>query len=192
MGTGRAGRGPGVIGVCKRGGDVVLVPGASGGVGTSAVQLARARGAQVIAVTSALKSAQLLALGATRTLARHNDLVDALGSDSVDVVIDVVGGRHWPSLFDVLRPGGRCAVAGAIGSAQVEIDLRTLYLKGLSVFGCTVLGPQVFAQLIARVEAAQIGSLVALTFPLERIVEAQQAFMAKSHTGKVVLTMDTP
>jgi NADPH:quinone reductase-like Zn-dependent oxidoreductase len=170
-------------------GDRVLVTGASGGVGSAAVQLAKARASRVIAVTSSAKSADVLGLGAERTLAREDSIVDALGSGSIDVVIDLVAGAQWPELLDVLRPGGRYAVAGAIGGPLVELDVRTLYLKDLSLFGCTVLEPEVFPNLIAHIECGRIAPVVAETFPLERIADAQAAFISKKHTGKIVLVV---
>ena len=100
-------------------GDTVLVTGASGGVGSAAVQLAKARGANVIAVTSPSKSEELLKLGASKTVARSENLIDALGQNSVDVVIDLVAGNQWPDLLEVMKPGGRYAVAGAIGGPMV-------------------------------------------------------------------------
>ena len=170
-------------------GDRVLVTGASGGVGSAAIQLARARGARVTAVTSPAKSDAILGLGAERTLARDDSVVESLGRDSVDVVIDLVAGRQWPEFLDVLRPGGRYAVAGAIGGAFVELDVRTLYLKDLSLFGCTVLEPDVFSNLIDHIEHGRIAPVVAETFPLEQIVDAQTVFLSKAHIGKIVLTV---
>ncbi len=170
-------------------GERVLVTGASGGVGSAAVQLARARGAEVLAITSADKRDALLALGATRALSREQQLVEALGRDSVDVVVDLVGGVQWQALLDVLRPGGRLAVSGAVGAPTVPIDIRTVYLKDLSIFGCTVLAPQVFANLVARIEKGEVRPLVAQTFALSQIRAAQQAFLAKRHVGKIVLTI---
>ncbi len=93
-------------------GDTVLVTGASGGVGSAVIQLAKARGANVLAVTSANKSASLLTLGADRTLLRDSSLEEMPGRDSIDVVIDLVAGQQWPSLLNILRPGGRYGVAG--------------------------------------------------------------------------------
>lgn len=168
-------------------GETVLVTGASGGVGSATVQLARARGARVIAITSPAKADALRSLGAERTLPRDADLVSELGTSSVDVVVDLVAGPNWPSLLDVLRSGGRYAVAGAIGGAMVELDVRTLYLKDLSFFGCTVLEPQVFANLIERIERSEIRPLVAEEFDLKDISDAQACFEAKGYTGKVVL-----
>lgn len=171
------------------GADRVLVTGASGGAGSAAVQLARARGAEVIAVTSPAKAGLLRDLGAAATLPRDADLVALLGRDSVDVVIDFVGGPGWPALTDVLRPGGRYAVSGAIAGPLVTLDLRTLYLKDLSFFGCTVLDDGVFAALVARIETGAIRPLVAETHDLRDIAAAQASFQSKAHLGKIVLTV---
>ncbi|MGB7320386.1 MAG: alcohol dehydrogenase family protein [Albidovulum sp.] len=173
-----------------RAGETILITGASGGVGSAAIQLARARGANVMAVTSAAKGQRLKELGAARILNREDDLVAKLGPDSVDVVIDLVAGPKWPFLLDVLRPGGRYAVSGAIGGPIVELDVRTLYLKDLSFFGCTILEPQVFANLIGRIERKEIAPLVAETFPLRNIVAAQTSFGEKGYIGKIVLEVD--
>lgn len=105
-------------------------------------------------------------------------------------MIDLVAGARWPELLDALRPGGRYAVAGAIGGPLVELDLRTLYLKDLSLFGCTVLEPEVFSNLIEHIERGRIAPVVAATFPLEQIADAQATFIAKKHIGKIVLTLD--
>lgn len=167
--------------------DVVLVTGASGGVGSATIQLAKARGAKVIAVTSPSKAEALLALGAIQTLDRGADIVQALGQNSVTVVIDLAAGPHWPSLLEVLKPFGRYATAGAIAGPMVELDVRTLYLKDLSLFGCTVLGNNVFANLVRRIEAGDIQPLVSKVFPLDQIGEAQTQFETKAHVGKLVL-----
>lgn len=167
--------------------ETVLVTGASGGVGSAAVQLARARGAKVVAVTSPAKAESIMKLGAAVTLERDDDLVSKIGKNNVDVVIDLVAGPKWPSLLDVLRPGGRYAVAGAIGGSIVELDIRTLYLKDLSFFGCTVLEPQVFGNLVGRIERGEIVPLVAEVYPLQEISTAQKVFGEKGHTGKFVL-----
>ena len=122
-----------------------------------------------------------------RTLNRDEDYVSEIGANNVDVVIDLVAGPKWPSLLDLLRPGGRYAVAGAIGGPMVELDIRTLYLKDLSFFGCTVLEPDVFGNLVGRIERKEILPLVAETYPLREIKDAQDAFGKKGHVGKIVL-----
>ena len=147
-------------------GETVLVTGASGGVGSAAVQLAKRRGAVVFAVTSAAKADQIRALGASRILLREDRPADLLGQESVDVVIDVVGGSHWPELLEVLKRGGRYAAAGAIAGPVVALDLRTLYLKDLSLFGCTILERDVFGNLIGYIERGEIAPVLAKTFPL--------------------------
>jgi NADPH:quinone reductase-like Zn-dependent oxidoreductase len=165
----------------------VLITGASGGVGSAAVQLARRRGAEVIAVCSASKAQDVLALGAHRVIDRNADLLSELGKNSVDVVVDLVAGPTWLVFMDLLRPGGRYAVAGAIAGPISEIDIRTLYLKDLTLFGCTFQEKVVFQNLIGYIEAGEIRPLVAKTYPLSEIVKAQTDFLAKTYTGKLVL-----
>ncbi|OUR79659.1 alcohol dehydrogenase [Alphaproteobacteria bacterium 46_93_T64] len=169
--------------------DRVLITGASGGVGSAAVQLAKARGATVIAVTSTSKAAMLREIGADQTIDRESDYVKLLGKNSVDVVIDLVAGQKWPSLLDVLEMGGRYAVAGAIGGPVVALDVRTLYLKDLSFFGCTVLEPEVFGNLIAHIENGRVKPLIAETYTLKEIEKAQKSFERKGHIGKIVFSI---
>ena len=169
--------------------ETVLVTGASGGVGSAAVQLARRRGANVIALASPAKAQVLGPLGASRVLPREADLLTELGRESVDAVIDVVGGAGFPKLLEILRRGGRYAVAGAIAGALVELDLRTLYLKDLRLLGCTVFEPATFKRLLGYIERGEIRPLVSATYPLRAIVAAQSEFLKKSHPGKIVLTL---
>lgn len=168
-------------------GETVMVTGASGGVGSAAVQLAKRRGATVIAVAGEAKAAEVAALGAGRVIPRGADLLSALGEESLDVVVDLVAGPSWPQLPKLLRRGGRYAVAGAIGGPLTELDVRTLYLKDLSFFGCAVLEPEVFGNLVGYVERGEIAPQVAARYPLADIVAAQRDFLAKRFTGKLVL-----
>ncbi|WP_426414867.1 alcohol dehydrogenase family protein [Aestuariirhabdus sp. LZHN29] len=168
-------------------GETLLVTGASGGVGSAAVQLAKRRGARVIALAAASKADDVLALGAERVIPRDADLLAALGSGCVDVVVDLVGGEQWPLLLETLKPKGRYAVSGAIGGPIVSLDLRTLYLKDLSFFGCTMLDPQVFPNLVGYIERGEILPALAKSYPLREIAQAQEDFLRKAHTGKLVL-----
>ena len=165
----------------------VLITGASGGVGSAAVQLAKRRGATVIALSSIAKKAEVLALGADQVLDRKADLIAELGTGSIDVVIDLVAGEQWPSFLEVLRRGGRYATAGAIAGPICQIDVRTLYLKDLTLMGCTFQEDEVFANLISYIEAGEIRPVVAKIYPLHDIAQAQDDFLAKKHTGKLVL-----
>ena len=168
--------------------DTVLITGASGGVGSAALQLAKARGAHVIAQTTAAKAAQLKAIGADQIVLREDDLLQLLGKNKVDVVIDLVAGPQFPTLLEVIKPFGRYAVAGAIAGAHLNLDVRTLYLKDLSFFGCTILEEEVFPNLIRLIETEKIQPLVAHHFPLKEIIQAQKTFLAKDFIGKIVLT----
>jgi NADPH:quinone reductase-like Zn-dependent oxidoreductase len=169
------------------GSERVLVTGASGGVGLAAVQLAKVRGAHVVAVCSEEKASLVAEQGADLTVDRDADLVEALGTGSVDVVVDLVGGPHWPQLLEVLRRGGRYASAGAIAGPIVDLDLRTLYLKDLTLAGCTFQPDEVFENLIGYVERSEVRPVVSGTYPLSDIVRAQEDFMSKRHVGKLVL-----
>lgn len=168
-------------------GETVLITGASGGVGSAAVQLAKRRGAKIIAVCGSSKASEVTALGADIIIPRGDSLLEAVGPGHVDAVVDMVAGLDWPQLLELLKPGGRYAVAGAIAGPLVELDVRTLYLKDLSLFGCTILKPGVFANLVGYIERGEIKPVVAKTYPLQDIVRAQEDFLAKAHTGKLVL-----
>lgn len=168
-------------------GERVLVTGASGGVGSAAVQLAKCRGASVTALSGAEKAEAVRKLGADIVVPRDAVLSEAFGSDAFDAAIDVVGGSQFPSILQCLKPGGRYAVAGAISGPIVSLDLRILYLKDLRLLGCTILEPEVFPNLVRYIERGELAPLVAATFPLADIVKAQQCFLEKRHVGKIVL-----
>lgn len=168
-------------------GERVLVTGASGGVGSAAVQLARRRGAEVIAIAGESKTEAVLALGADRVIPRGDSILAAIGRDSVHVVVDLVAGPQWPELLDVLKAGGRYVCAGAIAGPIVEFDVRTLYLKDLALIGCTFQDDIVFENLIRYIEGGEIRPVVAKTYPLKDIVAAQKDFLAKKFVGKIVL-----
>ena len=168
-------------------GERVLITGASGGVGSAAVQLAKRRGAIVTAMAGADKSDAVKALGADCVVARDVDLVALFGHNHFEAAVDIVGGVQFGPVLECLKRGGRYGVAGAISGPIVNLDLRTLYLKDLRLIGCTVLEPEVFPNLVGYVERGEINPLVAATFPLSDIVIAQQAFLAKKHVGKIVL-----
>lgn len=167
--------------------ETVLITGASGGVGSAAVQLAKRRGAKVVAIAAGEKADGVRALGADIVIGRGSDLVKGLGRDSIDVVVDLVAGPQWSQLLEVLKRGGRYVTAGAIAGPIVELDVRTLYLKDLSFFGCTYQDNEIFENLVRYIQNGEIQPVVSSSYPLNQIVQAQQEFIAKKHTGKLVL-----
>ena len=168
-------------------GERVLIAGASGGVGSAAVQLAKRRGAHVIAIAGEAKARHVRSIGADRVLDRDADIVASLVEAPVDVVVDNVAGPGFGALLQVLKRGGRYVSSGAIGGPLVTLDMRTFYLKDLTLIGCTAWDEPVFPNLVSYIERGELRALVAKTFPLERIVDAQREFLEKKHVGKFVL-----
>jgi alcohol dehydrogenase len=164
-------------------GQRVLVTGASGGVGLAAVQLAALRGAEVTAQASAAKAQAVRDAGAARVQDRDADLP----RDAFDAVIDVVGGPRWPDVIQAVRPGGHYAVSGAIAGPLVTADLREIYLRDITLHGCTFMPRAVFADLVDLINAGTVRPLVSNTYPLARISEAQDDFLSKRYPGKLVL-----
>ena len=175
-------------------GETVLITGATGGVGSGLVQLAKRRGARVIAVAGRSKMDAVAALGADTVIARGEaDFVSAVSAAAPDgevqVVADVVGGPAFASLVDLLARGGRYVTSGAIAGPMVELDLRSLYLKDLTLLGATVMPVGIFETLVGYIEREEIRPLLAKTFPLDRIADAQDAFLRKQHVGNFVITL---
>lgn len=173
----------GMIQRAALGAERVLITGASGGVGSAAIQLAKRRGAHVTALTVPQKAGALLELGADETLDRDGPFP----AQEFDMVIDLVGGARWGELIDTLRAGGRYVTAGAIAGPIVELDLRTLYLRDLSLFGSTFQPDNIFTDLVSYIEAGEIRPVVAATYPLRDLRSAQEAFLSKAHIGKIAI-----
>ena len=174
--------------------DTVLITGASGGVGSALIQLAKRRGAKIIALTNASKADQVAALGPDALIRRGQDnWIDVIrsvnGTDKVSVTADVVGGPVFADLMSVLARGGRYVTSGAIGGKKVEVDISHLYLFDWSLIGSTINEPYVFRNLLKYIENNEIKPLLAETYPLEKIQEAQAAFLEKKHVGKLVITL---
>ena len=177
--------------------DTVLITGASGGVGSALIQLAQRRGARTVALCGSEKVAVLRELlNPTAVLPRTTSASDmpqalrAAGIDTVTVVADVVGGESFAPLIELLCRGGRYVTSGGIAGPIVPLDLRTLYLNDLSFYGSTVLPPGVFADLVSYISRGEIKPLLAQTYPLEQVREAQQAFAQKQFIGKIVLQVN--
>ena len=176
-------------------GETVLITGASGGVGSAMIQLAKCRGARVVALTSSAKMKALQAIGADVCIERdapdlRTALLQAGEPATVDVVADVVGGTLFPRIIEVLRRGGRYGTSGAIAGPEVALNLRHLIYRDLEFFGATFLGPEIFANIVRYIEQGMIKPLVAKTFPLQELGTAQAEFIEKNHTGNFVIVLD--
>ena len=171
--------------------DTVLVTGASGGVGGALVQIAKCRRARVVAMASKAKHGDVARLNADRIVDRApEDLRGALGDERITVVADIVGGPYWPRLIDILERGGRYTCSGAIAGPVVEFDLRAFYLRDLTFTGSTVVPVGTLRRVVDYIERGEVSPLLAATYPLHRMCEAQQEFIDKKHTGNIVVTMD--
>ena len=167
--------------------DHVLVTGASGGVGSAVVQLVKRRGAKVTAVAGKTKMEAMFAIGADTVVERGSNLIEAIGEKSVDAVFDNVAGDDFGQLLKILKRGGRYASSGAIAGPIVSLDMRDFYLKDINLIGCTAWDEPVFANLISYIEKDEIKPLLAQTFALKDIAEAQRQFLKKQHVGNFVL-----
>jgi alcohol dehydrogenase len=168
-------------------GETVLITGASGGVGSASVQLSKRRKTKVIAIAGEKKQSKVSQLGADLVFGRSDDLLAELGEQSVDVIIDNVAGCGFPSMLKLLKRGGRLVSSGAIAGPIVDLDMRDMYLKDITLIGTTAWAEPVFTNIISYIEQKEIKPVLAKSFPLDLIVEAQEEFLKKEHVGKFVL-----
>jgi len=186
------------LGMLERGavaaGHTVLVTGASGGVGLAVVQLAVAAGAHVVAVCSAGKAEPVLAAGAAQVVDRRRDgvIADAerAAPQGYDAVIDVVAGPMVGAGLGLLRPGGRWVVAGSLGGWAVDIGVRRLYLSNLALVGSTMHTPRIFDRLADLARRGVVRPVIAATFALDEIPQAQRQLAERAHVGKLVVIPD--
>ena len=104
-------------------------------------------------------------------------------------MVDLVAGPRWTDLIDALDRGGRYVVSGAIAGPMVELDVRTLYLRDLTLFGATYQPDRILDDLIGYIERDEIRPVVAQVFPLSELRDAQTAFLKKSHIGKIAIQL---
>jgi alcohol dehydrogenase len=140
-------------------------------------------GAEVTGVASAAKADCVREAGASYVLDRDATPPE----DHFHAVIDLVAGPAWAALIDALRPGGHYAVAGAIAGPMVEADLRRIYLRDITIHGCTYQSREVFSLLVDKINAGQLRPRISKTYPMRDIRQAQADFMAKTYAGKLVL-----
>ncbi|WP_329456094.1 zinc-binding dehydrogenase [Streptomyces sp. NBC_01497] len=182
------------LGMIERGrlreGETVLVSGASGGVGLALIQIARARGARVLAISSGSKIDAVREAGAHEVVDRRRDVVEqirAAAPQGVDVGLDVVAGDLVGEGLPLLREGGRWVVAGALGGYGVSFDVRRLYLHNAQVIGSAMHTPTHFALLMDLARQAAVRPVIAATFPLDQAARAQEELARRNHVGKIVL-----
>jgi len=166
--------------------DTVLITGASGGVGSALISLANRRGAKTIAMTSTKKKDAVKALNPDEIILRGDNALKGL---KLSVVADVVAGDIFPDLINTLERGGRYVTSGAIAGPITSLDIRTLYLHDLTLLGSTIVPAGTFDDLVRYIENEEVKSLLAKTYPLEKLHEAQTAFIAKEHIGNIVITI---
>lgn len=168
-------------------GETVLVLGAGSGVSTFAVQLARAAGARVLVTSSSdAKIAQATQLGADGGV-RYDEAGWARRLPPVDLVFDSVGAT-WPDALAALRPGGRLVSLGATAGSEVTLDVRSVYLRWLSIRGTMLGSPHDFAALLALVEGAGVRPVIDSVRPLSEADAAHERLRGGGHFGKLVLT----
>ncbi|MFF3829191.1 zinc-binding dehydrogenase [Streptomyces sp. NPDC002458] len=182
------------LGMIERGrlgkGETALVSGASGGVGLALIQIARARGAKVLAISSGSKIDAVREAGAHEVLDRAQDVAEqirAVAPEGVDVALDVVAGDLVGSVLPLLREGSRWVVAGALGGYEVAFDVRRLYLHNAQVIGSAMHTPTHFGLLMDLARQGAVQPVIAATYPLEQAALAQEALSRRGHVGKIVM-----
>lgn len=179
-----------------RPGETVLVPSASGGVASAAVQCAKLAGARVIAtVGDAAKLDLVRALGADEAFSYRSDDVERAVAQltdgrGVDVVLDTVGGPMFGAHLRSLRPDGRLATCGAHAGEVVELDIIELFRRGQRILGFRVASPEEFRLSLRMALDGRIAVPVAATFPLSEAGAAHAYLERREHVGKVVLTRE--
>jgi putative PIG3 family NAD(P)H quinone oxidoreductase len=186
-------------------GEVFLVHGGSSGIGTTAIQLAAARGARVLATAGGeAKVRACRDLGAERAINyREEDFVAAAremtGGRGVDVILDMVGGDYLPRDVDALAPDGRLVMIAFLGGSVAQLNFAKVMTKRLVVTGSTLRPQSVEAK--ARIaadlrrevwpllDAGRIAPVMDQTFPLEQAAAAHARMESSAHIGKIVLTV---
>ena len=173
-------------------GETVLITGASGGVATAAIQIARHLGATVLAVTTSENIERVRALGADTVYDRNDpDFAKQIWSDTgkrgIDVVLDSVGSATWHVAVRSLARLGRLVVYGATTGPSVEMDLRQLFWKQVSIMGTTMSNRSEFHTVMDLVFSGVLTPVVDRVLPLERTREAHELLEAGAQFGKIVL-----
>jgi putative PIG3 family NAD(P)H quinone oxidoreductase len=189
-------------------GESLLVHGGSSGIGTTAIQLARARGARVFATAgSSEKCAACERLGAERAINYHDSdfvavIKELTANRGVDVILDMVGGEYLPRNLDALAVDGRLVQIALIGGARAQINLGIVLQRRLTITGST-LRPRSVAEKGAiatalrehvwpLLESQQVKPEIYRVFSLEEAAAAHRLMESSAHIGKLVLTTTRP
>jgi NADPH2:quinone reductase len=186
-------------------GESFLVHGGSSGIGSTAIQLAKAFGARAFTtVGNAEKAAFCADLGAELVINyREQDYVEAVraatGGQGVDVILDMVGGPYLPRDVEALALDGRLCMIAFLGGPKAELNFAQIMVKRLTVTGSTLRPQSVEAKArIARsleskvwplIEAGTVGPKIFATFPLEKAAEAHALMESSAHMGKIMLVL---
>jgi NADPH2:quinone reductase len=185
-------------------GESILVHGGSSGIGTTAIQLARARGSRVFATAgSPEKCAACERLGAERAINyRDTDFLTAIreltGGRGVDVILDMVGGEYFSRNIDALASDGRLVEIATLRGATAELTIPTVMQRRLTITGSTLraravadkgaIARALHANVWPLLEAGTVKPVVFQTFPLARAADAHRLLESSQHIGKLVLT----
>ncbi|MGC4028609.1 MAG: zinc-binding dehydrogenase [Steroidobacteraceae bacterium] len=178
-----------------RPGESVLITGASSGLGTAGLQLARLAGATpIIGLTgSPEKTEMLLKGGADYVLNYHDeDIVEQIrrlsGGYGVDVVLDNVGGERMVQLaLDSVRLAGRVVIAAIMGGRHMQLHIAEIFRKHIAILGSRSSTRFEQEQIVQFVKAGKISPMITAKFPLTRIREAHALLDSGKHTGKIVV-----
>ncbi|MDX6524850.1 MAG: hypothetical protein QOI43_361 [Gaiellales bacterium] len=179
-----------------RPGETVLVPSASGGVASAAVQAAVIAGARVIAsVGSPAKIAAVEALGAAQVFCYRETPIaeavrDATAGRGVDVVVDTTGGPLFPQHLAAMAPDGRLVTCGAHAGEVVPLDIVELFRKGHRILGFRVASPGEIRESLALALDGRISVPIARTFPMREAAAAHAFMEQREHVGKIVLVRE--
>lgn len=173
-------------------GETVLITGASGGVSTAAIQIAKHLGAFVYAVTRAEHIEPVKQLGADVVYDREHvdfskEIWKATNKRGVDVILDSVGSQTWKQTLRALAKLGRLVVYGATTGPIGETDLRLIFWKQLEILGTTMSTHREFRDVMDLVFSGALEPVVDSVLPLDEIRTAHERLEAGDHFGKIVL-----
>ncbi len=176
-----------------RAGETALIVGASGGLGTAAVQIAKAAGATVIATAGTEeKMGRLIELGANAVIVyTQQDIADAARhlteGRGVEVAMESVGPATFEKSVRSLARGGRLAICGATSGAAASFDIRYLYERQLSIIGSMLGTPVELEQVLHLAEQGVLAPVIDQVLPLSEAAEAHRRLEAGEVFGKIVL-----